>query len=892
MNQQATQAPAPQPKTVYLADYRPPDFFIDTVELSFELDEADTLVTSVMQVRRNEQSSGNPGLVLSGRELELVSVSVDGHPLDAGEYELDTESLRIPTLPNVFSLKIITRIHPQDNTSLGGLYTSGGNFCTQCEAEEFRKITYYLDRPDVMARFTTTLTADKQKYPVLLSNGNLLATGELDDGRHWATWQDPFPKPAYLFALVAGDLARIEDSFTTMSGRRVDLHLYVQHHNTDKCEHAMRSLKNAMAWDERVYGREYDLDLYMIVAVDDFNMGAMENKGLNVFNSRYVLARPDTATDADYQGIEGVIGHEYFHNWSGNRVTCRDWFQLSLKEGFTVFRDQEFSADMNSRGVQRIQDVNVLRTHQFREDAGPMAHPVRPESYVEINNFYTVTVYNKGAEVVRMLAHLVGDEGFRRGTDLYFERHDGQAVTTDDFVAAIEDANQADFSQFKLWYSQAGTPVLEVSQDYDPRQRRFRLTVKQSCPPTPGQAEKQPFHIPLAVGLLDEAGKDLPLRLRGEDAPGDIHGTRVLALRETEQVFEFEDIPCAPTPSLLRGFSAPVKLHSDLSDEQFYFLMGHDADPFNRWEAGQQMAVKIITGLVEKQQRGEALRVDDAFIRAMGKTLQDPRLDKALIAAALSLPSEVYLGEFVEVIDPVALHEVRRFVRRRLAEVLRDELLQAYRENQDEGEYRIDAEAMGRRALKNLCLSYLMELDEPGLRELCVSQFEAGHNMTDVMAALGCLVNSEGPERDNALAAFYDQWREDPLVVDKWLSLQASSRLPGALQTVQALTRHEAFSLRNPNKVRALIGAFCSANPAQFHARDGAGYAFLADHVIALDKLNPQVAARMSNAFSQWRRYDAQRQALMQQQMRRVLAEPGLSRDVYEVMSKSLTADS
>lgn len=527
-----------QPTTVYLADYRAPDYLIDSVALNFDLDEANTRVSSVMQVRRNSEAVGNV-LMLNGRDLELLSVKIDGHLLDAGDYELEAEMLCIPSVPSTFTMEIVTCIHPQDNTSLGGLYTSGGNFCTQCEAEEFRKITYYLDRPDVMAKFVTTITADKAKYPVLLSNGNLVDKGDSENGRHWAKWEDPFPKPAYLFALVAGDLSCIEDSYTTASGRVVDLHVYVQHHNTDKCEHAMRSLKNAMAWDEKVYGREYDLDLYMIVAVDDFNMGAMENKGLNVFNSRYVLARPDTATDADYQGIEGVIGHEYFHNWSGNRVTCRDWFQLSLKEGFTVFRDEEFSADMGSRGVKRIEDVNILRTHQFREDAGPMAHPVRPESYVEINNFYTVTVYNKGAEVVRMLAHLVGEDGFRRGTDLYFERHDGQAVTTDDFVAAIEDANGVDFSQFRNWYSQAGTPVLDITQQYDAEQQRYRLTISQHCAPTPGQQEKRPFHIPFAIGLLDEQGNDLPLRLAG-DSDVEEGGTRVLHVQDAKQIFEFE----------------------------------------------------------------------------------------------------------------------------------------------------------------------------------------------------------------------------------------------------------------------------------------------------------------------------------------------------------------
>lgn len=877
-----------QPNTIHLADYREPDFLIDSVVLSFDLDEATTRVSSVLNMRRNSHAEGQP-LVLNGRDLELVSISVDGHSLDADKYVVDTESLTIPQLPDTFSLEIVTDIHPQDNTSLGGLYTSGGNFCTQCEAEEFRKITYYLDRPDVMARFTTKITADKARYPVLLSNGNLIDSGELDGGRHWASWEDPFPKPAYLFALVAGNLACVKDTFTTQSGREVDLHIYVQHHNVDKCDHAMRSLKKSMAWDEKVYGREYDLDLFMIVAVDDFNMGAMENKGLNVFNSRYVLARPDTATDQDYQGIEGVIGHEYFHNWSGNRVTCRDWFQLSLKEGFTVYRDEEFSADMGSRGVKRIEDVSILRTYQFREDGGPMAHSVRPESYVEINNFYTVTVYNKGAEVVRMLAHLVGDEGFRRGTDLYFDRHDGQAVTTDDFVKAIEDANDADFSQFKRWYSQAGTPVLNITQDYDAQQQVYRLTIKQHCPDTPKQKNKQAFHIPLAIGLLDAEGNDLPLNLVGEKSIDKQNAaTRILQITEKEQVFEFENIAQMPAPSLLRGFSAPVKLDTDLSDEQFYFLMGHDSDPFNRWEAGQQVAVKIILQLVAQFQQGNALQLSDAYVAAVEKTLLDKNLDKALIAAALKLPSEAYLGEFMTIIDPVALHEARHFVRRSLAERLRSSFMTRYQANISEVEYRIDAESIGQRALKNICLSFLMELDDAETRTLCVSQFKAEHNMTDVMTALSCLVNTEGSEKETALAAFYDKWQTEPLVVDKWFNLQATSRLPDTLDKVVTLTGHSAFTIKNPNKVRALIGAFCNANLVRFHADSGAGYAFLADHVLELDKLNPQVASRMSSAFSQWRKYDEGRQALMKAQLERVLAEPGLSPDVFEVVSKSL----
>jgi len=876
-----------QPRTIYLADYRPPDFFIEHVELFFELSETATHVHSVMSLRRNSHAAGRP-LVLHGRDLMLLSVKLDGQLLDSADYEVESESLTIPSLPDSFTLEVDTEINPSENTSLGGLYTSGGNFCTQCEAEEFRKITYFLDRPDVMARYTTTISADKSRYPVLLSNGNLVARGDGEDGRHWAKWEDPFPKPSYLFALVAGDLACIKDRFKTMSGRVVDLHIYVQHHNADKCEHAMRSLKNAMTWDEQTYGREYDLDLYMIVAVDDFNMGAMENKGLNVFNSRYVLARSDTATDQDYQGIEGVIGHEYFHNWSGNRVTCRDWFQLSLKEGFTVFRDEEFSADMGSRGVKRIEDVNILRTHQFREDAGPMAHPVRPDSYVEINNFYTVTVYNKGAEVVRMLAHLVGPEGFRKGTDLYFERHDGQAVTTDDFVLAIEDANDINLTQFKRWYSQAGTPVVSVKQEYDKKKKCFRLKMAQHCLPTPGQEEKLPFQIPIAVGLLDKQGNDLPVSLSGEGKKQSAEKTIVLDLREREQVYEFEDVPCKPVPSLLRGFSAPVRLETDLTDEQLYFLMGNDSDSFNRWEAGQQMAVKIIMAQVALYKMGQKFMLEDAFINAIEKTLTDQSLDKAMIAAAVSLPSEAYLGEFMDGIDPEAIHFVRRSVRRTLAERLKTTWLSQYQANHEDGDYKVDAESIGRRALKNTCLSYLMELEEGDIRTLCVTQFETADNMTDVISALACLVNIECPEKDAALITFYEKWQDEPLVLDKWFTLQATSRLPGTLNKVKALTGHPAFTIKNPNKVRALIGAFCGGNLAGFHVESGEGYEFLADKVIELDKINPQVAARMSNAFTQWRKYEKVRQKKMKGQIERILAQKGLSRDVYEVMSKSL----
>ncbi len=876
-----------EPTAVYLKDYTPPDYRIDTVELKFDLGEETTRLHSRLQMESQyDPAQGERPLVLQGHDVALVSVVLDGRTLDAADYQINPDSLVIHRVPTAFTLELVTELRPQDNTSLMGLYKSSGNYCTQCEAEGFRKMTYFLDRPDVMARYTTTIVADRATCPVLLSNGNCVAQGELEGQRHYATWQDPYPKPAYLFALVAGDLARIEDEFVTRSGRTVPLHMFVQRHNADKCRHAMASLKQAMHWDEVEYGCEYDLDVYMVVAVDDFNMGAMENKGLNVFNSKYVLAKPETATDADYQGIEGVIGHEYFHNWSGNRVTCRDWFQLSLKEGFTVFRDQEFSADMGSRGVKRIQDVNVLRTHQFREDAGPMAHPVRPESYMEINNFYTMTVYNKGAEVVRMLHNLLGAAGFRRGTDLYFQRHDGQAVTTDDFVQAMEAANDEDFSQFRRWYSQAGTPVLRLRSTYSAAARTYTLTVQQSCPATPGQAQKLPFHVPLAVGLLDAEGQEMPLKLQGESRA--ITGTRVLPVRQQEESFVFVDVPHAPVPSVLRGFSAPVKIDIDLTDAERCFLMGHDSDAFNRWEAGQQLAIKLVLKLIEDRRAARAWQLDAGFCDALRKTLRSGVLDAAMIAQVMTLPSESYVAEFMSPIDPQAIHAALRFLRRSLAQALQKELQHTYDANQDTGPYRTDADAIGRRSLKNVCLTYLMELEQVAIVQICARQFSGAHNMTDKMAALHALANSEGTEGAEALAAFYQEWRDDPLVMDKWLSLQATSRLPTTLATVWALAAHPVFNIKNPNKVRALVGAFCNANPARFHAADGEGYAFTGDFILRLDPINPQVTARLAAAFSQWRRYDGARQVLMRTQLQRILAAPGLSRDVYEIVSKSL----
>ncbi|HET6522350.1 MAG TPA: aminopeptidase N, partial [Geminicoccaceae bacterium] len=706
--------------------------------------------------------------------------------------------------------------------------------------------------------------------------------------RRYAVWEDPFPKPCYLFALVAGDLAHLADSFVTQSGREVRLRVYALARDVAKCAHAMASLKKSMRWDEEVFGLEYDLDLFMVVAIGDFNMGAMENKGLNIFNTKYVLADPETATDADYLGIEAVIAHEYFHNWTGNRVTCRDWFQLSLKEGLTVFRDQEFSSDMHSRPVKRISDVRRLRAGQFAEDAGPLAHPVRPDSYVEINNFYTMTVYDKGAEVVRMIHTLLGPEPFRRGLALYLARHDGQAATCDDFVQAMEDASGRDLTQFRRWYAQAGTPRLTVAREHDPESQTLRLRVRQHTPPTPGQPEKLPLHVPLALGLLDrESGAELPLRLEGENAP---RGTsRVLELREAEETFTFAGVPRPPVPSLLRGFSAPVVLDAGYTDDELRFLAAHDPDPFNRWEALQALAIKLILKLVEDRRAGRPLALDAGFADAFAATLDHRRdRDPAFVAQALALPSEPYLGQQMEVIDVDGIHAAREFVRAALAEALRARLLDTYAAFTTGEPYAIDARSVGRRALRNLCLAYLMAAPDAEAGRLCLEQFERADNMTDRIAALSLLAEGDHPARRDALAAFYDRWRGEPLVVDKWFGIQAMAQRPDAVETVRRLLDHPAFTLRNPNRVRSLLGAFAAGNPTGFHRADGAGYALFADQVLRLNALNPQVAARMLGALERWRRYDDGRRALMRAQLGRVLAAPGLSRDVYEIASKTL----
>ncbi|MGE5270374.1 MAG: aminopeptidase N [Thiohalocapsa sp.] len=883
---------APQPTR--LADYRPPAFFCDSVELAFDLDPGDTHVSSRLTLRRNPAAGAGAALRLDGEEIELVTLLLDGRPLAPGGYRIEADgALVIASVPDSFELDIETRISPERNTALSGLYTSGRNFCTQCEPEGFRRITYFLDRPDVLARYKVTIRADKQRYPVLLSNGNPTGSGELADGRHWAEWTDPHPKPSYLFALVAGDLVAVEDRFTTRSGRTVPLAIWVRRGDEDKCSHAMESLKKAMRWDEDTFGLEYDLDVFNIVAVSDFNMGAMENKGLNIFNTRYVLAKPETATDSDYQGIEAVIAHEYFHNWTGNRVTCRDWFQLSLKEGLTVFRDQLFSADQGSPAVCRIGNIRTLRAAQFPEDAGPLAHPVQPQSYLRIDNFYTATVYNKGAEIIRMMHTLLGPEGFRRGMDAYIGHNDNKAATIGDFLMAMQEGGGVDLSGFSRWYAQAGTPEVTVDDRYDPATRAYEIEVSQLVPPTPGQPEKAPVPIPLAIGLLGPNGDELPVRLPGDEAAQP--GTRVLLADREHQVFHFSDVPVPPAPSLLRNFSAPVKLQG-VPLERLKFLAIHDTDPVARWDAGQQVATRMLLDQVAAYRDGQPVAaVDPDVIAAMRQTLADADRDPAFAAEALMLPSETTLAEEMAVVAVEAIHAVRDNARAAIGETLADPLNDAYRRLTDAGPYRIDGRSIGRRALRSACLGYLAAADRAAGARLAKAQFDAaqagrGANMTDVLAALAALIDIACPERAAALDAFYRRWQDEALVVDKWFALQARSSLPGTIGAVRQLTAHPAFTRSNPNRVRALVGSFSQGNPLHFHAASGEGYAFLADEVLALDQPNPQLAARLVQPLGQWRRYDAARQGLMRAALDRILAAPGLSPNTYEMVAKSLAA--
>ncbi len=867
-----------QPTTIHRSDYTVFDYIVEKLELNFQIFSERTVVTAKSRFRRNpDTKKENPPLILFGEELQLLSFKVNGEAFDNSQ--VDAGSLRLDNPPEEFILEIVTAIKPAQNTSLEGLYRSNGNYCTQCEAEGFRKITYYPDRPDVLTKFTTRIEADRQQCPVMLSNGNLIEKGLLDDNRHFVVWEDPFPKPSYLFALVAGKLVGIEDEFVTQMGRIIELKIFVEERNKEKCAHAMRSLKKAMRWDEEVFGLEYDLDTFMIVAVDDFNMGAMENKGLNIFNSKYVLSTPETATDQDYLGIEGVIGHEYFHNWTGNRVTCRDWFQLSLKEGLTVFRDQEFSADMNSRSVQRIDDVRVLKNFQFKEDSGPMAHPVRPDSYQEINNFYTATVYNKGAEVIRMMRTLLGPKLFRKGIDLYFLRHDGQAVTCDDFVAAMSDASGIDLEQFKLWYSQAGTPVLRVEGEWLKEQTEYRLLIGQSCPDTPGQTDKKPYHMPVAVGLIGVNGNDLL------DHP---QGTAILHLREKEQLFTFTNIKEKPAISFLRDFSAPVRVESFQSREELALLMRADSNLFNRWDAASRLAGEVILDIVQKLQNGQTPSIEKFYLDAVSAGLEGKIDDPALLSFALQLPSETTLAQEMDIIDPDALHKARQLLKRDLAGKNEKRFNDIYQESKDHETYSITPDAIGRRSLKNIALAYLMSLDPlpKEIIDLCYTQYHQATNMTDAVAALSNLVNTDNELKEVALEDFYKKWANDPLVLDKWFSIQAMSNLETTLDNVKQLTKNKSFSISNPNKVRALIGGFCSANHVRFHSSSGAGYQFLADMVEQLNSINPQIAARLVSPLISWRRYDSKRQKLMLQELDRILAIKNLSSDVYEIVSK------
>jgi aminopeptidase N len=870
------------PATIYLQDYTTPAYLVESLELRFVLEPAATRVISQVKFLRNSDRHQAPPLWLDGEQLKLHSLKLDSVALAPEDYRLCAEGLEIFRVPRSFTLEVETEIDPAHNTALEGLYLSSGNFCTQCEAQGFRKITYYPDRPDVMTCFRVRIEAARHDYPVLLSNGNLVAQGLLEGGRHFVQWEDPFPKPSYLFALVAGDLACLEDRFTTRSGREILLQIFVEHRNRELCDHAMLSLKKAMRWDEEVYGLEYDLDRYMILAVDDFNMGAMENKGLNIFNSKYVLARPEIATDNDFLGIESVIAHEYFHNYTGNRVTCRDWFQLSLKEGLTVFRDQEFSADLNSAAVKRIDDVRILRQSQFPEDAGPMAHPVRPAAYVEINNFYTVTVYNKGAELIRMQQALLGKELFNRGVRHYLQKHDGQAVTTDDFVSALEEASGRDLCQFRRWYAQAGTPRITLEARYAAERREFSLLCRQYCPPTPDQSTKEPFQIPLAIGLIGADGADLPLHLSGAAESGAT--TLVLDLNRAEQEFVFCGVGEKPVLSPLRGFSAPVILEYPQPDGELAFRMAHDSDPFNRWEAAQQLAQRELLSALDAE---GAQVLSDLFVRGWIEALADRQADGSLLTQLLILPSEVYLGEQMSAIDPGRVHRVRLKARRQLAAAGRELLLARYREGRQGQGYALDPQQVGARSLKNLCLALLMLDESPEALELCLQQYEFAGNMTDRLAALTCLASSCLAQREVILEDFYGRWQHQPLVVDKWFTLQASAERATVCADVSALLQHPAFTLENPNRVRSLVGAFSAGNPAGFHQIDGAGYQLLTEQILQLNQRNPQVAARMALPLSRWKRFEPLRRDLMRAQLER-LQQQELSPDLFEVVSKSL----
>ena len=870
---------------IRLQDYRPPDWLVESVALDVSLHPTKTKVRATLAFKPNPESGAAP-LALDGDGLTLTGLKLDGAVLPPENYAATADSLIIAQPPNrPFTLEIETLVDPTANTQLSGLYRSIGTYCTQCEAEGFRRITYFPDRPDVMAVYTTRIEAEKAEAPILLANGNLIESGNLSEGRHFAVWHDPHPKPSYLFALVGGNLAHVEDRFSTRSGREVALRIYVEPGKEGRCGYAMDSLKRAMRWDEQAFGREYDLDIFMIVAVSDFNMGAMENKGLNVFNDKYVLASAETATDGDYAGIEAVIAHEYFHNWTGNRITCRDWFQLCLKEGLTVFRDQEFSSDQRSRPVKRISDVRGLRTAQFIEDAGPLAHPVRPEQYKEINNFYTSTVYEKGAELVRMVRTLLGREKFHTGMDLYFARHDGEAATVEQFIQCFADVGERDLTQFMRWYSQAGTPEVTLSTRFDPACRTYTLECQQSIAPTPNQPTKEPMVIPLALGLVGKDGRDLPLQLSN----GKTIARGVLVLSEPAQTFEFTGLDEQPVLSINRGFSAPIKLVSDLGSDDLAFLAAHDADAFNRWQALQTISMRLLIGNVAALRAGQSPRVDDKLIAAQAAVLDDATLEPAFVALALAPPGEGDIArEIGHDIDPDAVHHARNALRAGIGERLGSALAKTYDRMTLAGPYSPDATSAGRRSLRNVALDLLAATGEAAAIARAARQYETADNMTDRMAALATLSLHAAPECTRALADFYARYADDALVIDKWFSLQAMTPQPDTLDHVRALTAHPAFSFTNPNRVRAVIGVFAQANLTQFNRADGAGYDFIADTLLTLDPKNPQLTARLATAFRSWRMLEPGRRVKAQAALERIKAAPNLSRDLADIVERAL----
>lgn len=862
---------AGSPQTVLLKDYKAPSFFVDEIDLTFDLQEDHTDVFSKVKFRKNPKGDSND-LVLDGEKLELVAVKLNGKSLSASSYSVSETELKIPSVPATFELEVHTRIKPHENLALEGLYKSKGMYCTQCEAQGFRKITYYPDRPDVMAIFTTTILAEKKRYPILLSNGNLVEKKDLDGGRHMAKWNDPFRKPAYLYALVAGNLGRTEDHFITKSGRKVKLEIYVDPGNEDRTHHAMESLKKSMKWDEDTFGLEYDLDIFMIVAVDDFNMGAMENKGLNIFNSSLVLAKPSTATDKDYEAIEAVVAHEYFHNWTGNRVTCRDWFQLSLKEGLTVYRDQEFSSDVTSRAVCKIDNAAHLRQFQFSEDAGPMAHPIRPSSYIEINNFYTSTVYEKGAEVIRMIATILGKPGFRKGMDKYFELYDGQAVTTEDFVHAMEVANGVDLTQFReTWYEQAGTPEVRVQSKF--ANGKVVLEIEQSCAPSPGQPKKRPYHIPFAIALFSAEGK----LLREE----------LLHLKKEKETFEYS-VSERPILSLLRDFSAPVKVKAEQSEEDLLLLLAKEPDAFAKWEAGQTLFMKEIQKLVAQQQAGKEMKVGETLLSTLGKIVDDSSMDPSFRAQLLMLPEEGYLGQQMAVILVDEIHAARKFLQHAIAAKNESIFAKVFEQMQDSGPYRYHPLDLGKRKLRFSLLSYLTSLGKKEYAQWAIEICKSASNLTQELGALSALIHRETPEREQAFDHFYQKWKRETLVMNKWLSLQAISSVPGGLERIKRLMNDPVFNINNPNKVYSLLGGFGRGNLSQFHAKDGSAYRFFADLVMDIDSRNPTVSARMVSFFNQWKRFDSDRQAKMKAELERIVAKPGISNGVFEIASKAL----